>query len=305
MADEVGESGGSSMNQIQRKNPFWSLMGPLLGYLGIRWIVEFCAEFVITFPYMMGAYKDLVRENGYPAMQDVMGAYMEAMQPAYEIVVKYSIEITAAASLAAMILTVFLFRRDRKLEKQCGIVIKQLDLSRYWTIALFGIAGSIASECLMLMAQFAFYDMENMQGAVMYTVSLPVEVIALGIVIPLSEELMFRGILFKRFRERQGFAYSMICTSILYALMHSGGIQIAYSFLSGMILAYVYEKFGSLKAPVLLHVLLNTSSVLFSEFGLFEYLLSEPMLMAGIVILGALICSMMFVHMQKIVNSEE
>ena len=62
------------MNQIQRKNPFWSLMGPLLGYLGIRWIVEFCAEFVITFPYMMGAYRDLVRESGYPAMQDVMSA---------------------------------------------------------------------------------------------------------------------------------------------------------------------------------------------------------------------------------------
>ena len=28
------------MNQIYRKSPFWSLAGPLLAYLAIRWAVE-------------------------------------------------------------------------------------------------------------------------------------------------------------------------------------------------------------------------------------------------------------------------
>ncbi len=294
------------MNQIQRKNPFWSLMGPLLGYLGIRWIVEFCAEFVITFPYMMGAYRDLVRESGYPAMQDVMSAYMDAMQPAYEIVAKYSLVITTLASLASMIMTVILFRRDRKAERRCGIEIKQAGFSRYWILVLFGVAGGIAAECLMMMAQFAFYDPESVQETLISgAVSLPLEVIALGIIIPISEELMFRGILFKRFRERQSFAYSMVCTAILYAFMHSGGIQIVYSFLLGMLLAYVYEKFGSLKAPVLLHIVFNICSVLFLQAGLFTYFLSEPMQMAAVVIVGALVCSLLFLSMQKTVIREE
>ena len=44
------------MNQIYRKSPFWSLAGPMLGYLAIQFAVQFAAQLVIEMPYVMRAY---------------------------------------------------------------------------------------------------------------------------------------------------------------------------------------------------------------------------------------------------------
>ena len=114
---------------------------------------------------------------------------------------------------------------------------------------------------------------------------------------------MFRGILYKRFRERQGFWYSAIWSALLCSFMHSSTTQMVYTSLLGVLLSYLYEKFGSLRAPVLLHILLNTGSVIFTELGVFRWLAGNPMRMAGAVIMGAFICSVMFVLVQKMPGS--
>ena len=110
---------------------------------------------------------------------------------------------------------------------------------------------------------------------------------------------MFRGILYKRFRERQGFWYSALWSSLLFSFMHSNTTQMIYTFLLGVLLAYLYEKFGSFRAPVVLHILLNTGSVVFTELGVFGWLAGSPVRMAGAVISGAFLCSVMFVLIQR------
>ena len=72
-----------------------------------------------------------------------------------------------------------------------------------------------------------------------------------------------------------------------------------YTFLLGVLLAYLYEKFGSFRAPVVLHILLNTGSVVFTELGVFGWLAGSPVRMAGAVISGAFLCSVMFVLIQR------
>ena len=42
-----------------------------------------------------------------------------------------------------------------------------------------------------------------------------------------------------------------------------------YTFLLGMLLCYVYEKFGSMKAPIMLHIVLNLGSLIFTDIGVF------------------------------------
>ena len=122
---------------------------------------------------------------------------------------------------------------------------------------------------------------------------------------PVFEELMFRGILFKRFRERQGFWYSAICSAVFFMFMHTNTTQMVYAFLLGLMLAYLYERTGSLKAPALLHILMNSGSVVFTETGVFLWLGSDPVRMAGAAIGGAFICSAVFVGIQKIVGAGE
>ena len=302
------ESGGDViMNQIQRKSPFWSLAGPLLAYLAIQWVVQTAVILVISIPYMADAYASMMQLGMERAvdMQELMEAGLKAMEPAFELVMRYQVEIMGAAAAGTMILTVTLFLKDRKLEKVYGVVRpEKKTVSVYIMIALLGAAGSIAATCLMAMAQLAFYDSSYQQSAeVMYGAGIPVQIAVLGILIPVSEELMFRGILFKRFRERQGFWYSAIWSALLFSFMHSSTTQMVYTSLLGVLLSYLYEKFGSLRAPVLLHILLNTGSVIFTELGVFRWLAGNPMRMAGAVIAGAFICSAMFVLIQKMPGS--
>ncbi len=290
------------MNQIQRKNPFWSLAGPFFGYLGIQWGVQFAIQFVIQIPYVARAYAQLLREDTLPSTQKITEAVLQAMEPALEAVLKYQVEIAGVSALCTLILTGILFSRDRKLEKACGAAVpEKAPALKYWTIVVFGILGCLAANSLMAMAQMAFYDAQYQETAQsLYAAGVPMQILCLGLAVPLAEELMFRGILFKRFRERRSFWYSALCSAVLFAFMHTNMTQSIYSFLLGLMLAYVYEKFGSFRAPFLLHVVMNCTSVVLTETGVFAWLVMDPVRIACASIAGAFICSVVFVQIQRI-----
>lgn len=291
------------MNRIYRKSPFWSLAGPLLGYLAIQFAVQFAAQFVIEMPYAVRAYAEILRGSGdtVPSLQEFLNSYMQALEPAFEAVVRYQVEIVTLSALGTIVLTGILFARDRKLEQKAGVVLpEKAALSKYWTVVVFGIAGCIAATCLMAMVQLAFYDERYQQTAqITYSANFLVQIIGLGVITPVAEELMFRGILYKRFRERQGFWYSALWSAFLFSFMHSNTTQMVYTFLLGVLLSYLYEKFGSFRAPVALHILLNMGSVVFTELGVFHWLAGSPARIAGAVIAGAFLCSVMFVMIQR------
>lgn len=290
------------MNRIQRRSPFWSLAGPFLGYLAIQWTVQFAIQFIVELPYVMRGYAKMFRENQTPSMEEILNTCLTAMEPAIELLLQYQVEITGVAALATMILTGILFLSDRKLEKRYGVVLREkLPLSKYWTILVFGAAGCVAATSLMTMAQIALYDAQYQETAeVLYSAGIPMQILVLGIVVPLAEELMFRGILFKRYRERQRFWYAAVWSSVFFALMHTNTTQSIYAFLLGLMLAYVYEKFGSFKAPLLLHMVMNLFSVLLTELGVFQWLILNPMRMAAAAIAGAFLCSAAVVMMQRL-----
>ncbi len=297
------------MNQIQRKSPFWSLAGPLLAYLAIQWVVQTAAALLISLPYMIEAYAAMIQigEEGAVNIQELMDAGIKAMSPAFELLLKYQLEILGASAAGTLILTVILFVKDRKLEKACGITAAaKKTASAYVLIVFLGAAGSVAVSCLTAMVQLAFYDSQYQQTSqVLYGAGLPVQLAVLGILIPVSEEMMYRGLLFKRFREKQGFWYSAVCSAVFFMFMHTNTTQMVYAFLLGLMLAYLYEKIGSLKAPVLLHILMNSGAVIFTETGVFRWLGADPVRMPGAVIGGAFVCSAVFVGIQRIVGADE
>lgn len=301
------------MNKIQRKNPFWSLAGPLLAYIAIQWGVQFVIELVLILPYVIESYADMAVSGLLASgdMEKIMSEYIESLEPAFEAALSYQAEILGAAALASMILTVILFVRDRKLEKACKVIEqKKAPLPIYVLILLLGAAGCIAVTCLLAMAQLAFlltmaqsalYDAQYQQTAeAMYTSGFAAQLVAYGVLCPLAEELMFRGILFKRFRERKKFWYSAVCSSIFFGFMHTNMTQAVYAFLLGLMLSYLYEKTGSLKAPVLLHIVMNGCSVIFTELGVFRWIWTDPMRMAGAAIGSAFLCSVAFVVIQRL-----
>jgi membrane protease YdiL (CAAX protease family) len=73
---------------------------------------------------------------------------------------------------------------------------------------------------------------------------------------PLGEEMVFRGIAYTALRQR-GKWRALIVTSLLFAVAHMQVIHFIPIFLIGLVLAYLFERTGSLKPAIALHMLVN------------------------------------------------
>ncbi len=81
--------------------------------------------------------------------------------------------------------------------------------------------------------------------------------IALVVLPPIAEELLFRGYLFGRLRERFGFWVTAIVVSVAFGAIHlqwNVGIDVA---ILSLFLCYVREKTGSIWASMVLHAIKN------------------------------------------------
>ena len=55
---------------------------------------------------------------------------------------------------------------------------------------------------------------------------------------------------------------SIIISSVIFSLFHSNIIDAIYAFGVSFILIYMYEKYKTLKAPIITHICLNTTIIL-------------------------------------------
>lgn len=82
-------------------------------------------------------------------------------------------------------------------------------------------------------------------------------VIALSFVVPLSEEMTFRGVVFGQLRREFGPWVSVFISAILFGILHGISVHIGYAIVCGIIIAASYHLTDSLIAPILLHAIFN------------------------------------------------
>jgi membrane protease YdiL (CAAX protease family) len=89
-------------------------------------------------------------------------------------------------------------------------------------------------------------------------VNLALVLFSMGVLIPFSEELYFRGLLHSSFQSRVGLGLRILLSSLLFGLWHLPAISSAVSsFLLGLVLAIAYELSRSIWLPIVLHVTHN------------------------------------------------
>ncbi len=88
--------------------------------------------------------------------------------------------------------------------------------------------------------------------------------VALGILVvgaaPFAEEFFFRGFLFGGLRGRMSFWSAAVVSGILFGLVHAPGgpLQVPPLAVFGVLLAWLYERTGSLGPPIIMHMIQNT-----------------------------------------------
>ena len=99
-----------------------------------------------------------------------------------------------------------------------------------------------------------------------------VQLISSGICGPIIEELIFRGIVYNKLKEfNKPFTAVLFC-SVIFAIVHNNIINVIYAFLISFILIYVYEKYKTLKAPIIVHMSLNIIIILMLNLLLENYI---------------------------------
>lgn len=197
------------------------------------------------------------------------GGELEALFMAQQATVN---AILGGFAMLAGILPLFSdFRREIYYNNKCNYVTekKKEDERRqpfyykfykcFLTITL-AFASSIAINTLFI----AFHLTESSESysqvaAHQYGVFFPIGLFLYGIVSPIAEEIVFRGILYNRMKKALPVTGALMLSALLFGLYHGNVVQALYGFLMGMLIAYVYEKCGSFGYAFLFHAIANAA----------------------------------------------
>lgn len=86
-------------------------------------------------------------------------------------------------------------------------------------------------------------------------------ILLLVLIAPITEELVFRGMILHHANRYVSFLSANILQAVLFGIYHLNVIQGLYAAMMGFLLGYVYYKFKTIFASMLLHMIINTSSL--------------------------------------------
>ena len=122
-----------------------------------------------------------------------------------------------------------------------------------------------------------------------FSLPLWVGLILYGIISPLAEEIVFRGLAYNGLYRHFGRPVAIVGSALLFGLYHGNMVQALYGFILGLFIAVVYERYGSFAVPVLLHSAANICVYVISANTLWQEAVMNLGMCAGSGILAAVL----------------
>lgn len=255
-----------NMGFLQRS---WMLIYPLLTYEAVSTVILMLYMLFLMFTDPKNAF----------SVQDIMGSAETIMDRVYDNYVAVSIGICAV-----MIPLLLLFMHmDRRRERRDRFLTETWEQAPLWGYGLVFVAGAAASIVLNNVLLYSgLYDLLSdsafeQVSDVLYNGSFWVEIVSVGILTPVVEELLFRGLLYRRLRWLVNVKPAVVLSALTFALFHGNWLQGIYAFIMGILLAFVCERFHSVAAPALVHVGANLLSVVLTEWDVADSFYVEPL----------------------------
>ena len=253
--------------QDKKQNFFfklWRVVYPLGIHYAMLLIVTFIGMVVITFAITTEFTIDSAIDNKFLNDYYLEHELMEALNKSVTV-------LTGLANLCACPLLVLFIYLDNK-KYPLGKVFNKPHAATFILAFLAGLFFCIIGNNLILIT-----DIDRLTGgsdelSVLYGGNIFVEILMIGIIAPIGEELAFRGLAYRRMRDYMPAWLSIILSSVIFGVYHGNLIQGIYAFILGLVLAYVYEKFKNILAPILVHAAANTLSVTITETSIFDFM---------------------------------
>ena len=169
-------------------------------------------------------------------------------------------ENTALIAMLSNLLTIvflLIFFKVRKQSVCQAVGLHKLPPVSLIPIVVLGISTSLLVGCVLSLLPESMLEAYAESSAWLQEGSLVIALISTVIVAPITEELVFRGLIFTRLHQGMPQVLALLITCIVFGLLHGQPIWMAYAFLLGLLLNWVYIRYRSLLANMVLHVTFN------------------------------------------------
>lgn len=260
----------------------WKILYPILIYLTITVIVQL----VIT---------NILAITIAQANNSIDTTTLELMLS--EKIIEYSMFMNMCSGIVVIPIMYILYRKDKL---YYNIKNESNKYTRYILVAIFGISVCMGFNWLIDISRIIeLFPGFNEVANNLYGGNIIYEIVAIVLIAPILEELLFRGIIYNRLKSYSNKMIAMIISALIFALLHGNMVQGIYAFIIGLCLVYVYEKYKSLKYPMIFHAAANMFSVIVSEVTIIYDILNNQIIYTIIGIVSLCVAVLMLVIINK------
>lgn len=178
-------------------------------------------------------------------------------------VMSKAMEMTFIAGLVTLFIfwIVFLIRKKKFTKEVC---IRKIPVTGILPIAIMAAAFNVITTVII---SFMPWPQEWMDSYVESSSAIDGSAMAwftAVLMAPVLEEIVFRGLMYTRLKKGLPAIVAAIITSLAFGIAHGTVIWAIYTFVFSMILIWVFEKFQSLTACIVLHMAYNLSGMALS-----------------------------------------
>lgn len=268
--------------QKKKRNIFWYFLSPIV----LEWVVSFVVQSVIELIYMVQNLVQLEK-----AMENETSLY-EFLNEMAVFLNQYATEITILIAVFALPFLIRMYKKDKYEMSEWWAKKKELNGKNIVMITVLAACVCIAANNFIMLSGITVQSETYLETAqLIYESPIIIQLIGLGIVVPVMEEMIYRGLLYRRMREYLPMTACIIGTAMVFGIYHGNFVQLIYAAVIGVFLAYLFEIFRSVKAPVLFHVVANLTSMVCTWFSAFDWIFSSIIIVAVVTVVCCVIAA--------------
>ena len=204
----------------------------------------------------------------YFAVTLLVGSESYDVELLIEKILNTSLLQTMIAGVLMAVISLFLYRSDQKKREYeifgSGKTTRWCPAIAWLVVFVISIAGcqflNDVIEIVGLHELFPTYT--DVADQTIYSQPVWLILLTVGVVAPVSEELLFRGLLFSRMKDWIKPWLAVVFSAAFFGLYHGNVVQFIYAFLMGILFAVIYHRTGVLRTTIVAHMVANLWSVL-------------------------------------------
>lgn len=232
---------------------YFKLCGVILGYLSLYLIPQIVAGgvlgVVIAISYIEMAHDPIFLVN---------------------MINRYLIYASLAGVIVSLFIIFFIFAITKKnLIKYCSF--KPINIKNIGIAAAIGFMFNLFVNCVIILLKSSstiinlpIIDkvlVKHAEGVnPLFSGNILAVILIIGIVIPIFEEIIYRGLIFKKLKENVNLKAALIIQGLIFGISHLNIAQAIYTFLLGIILVLSYYWLDTIWAPIIIHGSFNCSN---------------------------------------------